>query len=97
MSSVYLLEIGNWTHSKRKTCLQFEDDKSGLRVIFVSTFVMHDGCQDIAGVRRCNCCKISESKSAFEIVSDAYKMWGHCATSRKVAGSIPDGVIGIFH
>ena len=22
---------------------------------------------------------------------------GHCATSRKVAGSIPDGVIGIFH
>jgi len=22
---------------------------------------------------------------------------GHCATSRKVAGSIPDGVIGFFH
>ena len=22
---------------------------------------------------------------------------GHCATNRKVAGSIPDGVIGIFH
>jgi len=22
---------------------------------------------------------------------------GHCSTSRKVAGSIPDGVIGIFH
>jgi hypothetical protein len=21
----------------------------------------------------------------------------HCATSRKIAGSIPDGVIGIFH
>ena len=21
----------------------------------------------------------------------------HCATSRKVAGSIPDGIIGIFH
>ena len=21
----------------------------------------------------------------------------HCATSQKVAGSIPDGVIGIFH
>jgi hypothetical protein len=21
----------------------------------------------------------------------------HCATGRKVAGSIPDGVIGIFH
>jgi len=24
-------------------------------------------------------------------------VWGYCATSRKVAGSIPDGVIGIFH
>ena len=23
--------------------------------------------------------------------------WRHCATSRKIAGSIPDGVIGIFH
>ena len=23
--------------------------------------------------------------------------WGTCATSQKVAGSIPDGVIGIFH
>jgi hypothetical protein len=22
---------------------------------------------------------------------------GHCATNRKVAGSIPDGVTGIFH
>ena len=22
---------------------------------------------------------------------------GHCATSRKVAGSIPDGIIGMFH
>jgi hypothetical protein len=22
---------------------------------------------------------------------------GYCATNRKVAGSIPDGVIGIFH
>jgi len=28
----------------------------------------------------------------------ARRSWlGHCATSRKVAGSIPDGVIGIFH
>ena len=23
--------------------------------------------------------------------------WRHCATSLQVAGSIPDGVIGIFH
>ena len=35
----------------------------------------------------------------------SYQCWGprwrswlrHCATSQKVAGSIPDGVIGIFH
>jgi len=27
-----------------------------------------------------------------------YRSWlSHCATGRKVAGSIPDGVIGIFH
>jgi hypothetical protein len=27
-----------------------------------------------------------------------WRSWlSHCATSRKVAGSIPDGVIGIFH
>ena len=36
------------------------------------------------------------------IISESYKTYyrfqsGHCATSRKVAGSIPDGVIGIFH
>ena len=30
------------------------------------------------------------------ICSDPYTLC-HCATSRKVAGSIPDGVIGIFH
>ena len=27
----------------------------------------------------------------------AYLYTRHCATSQKVAGSIPDGVIGIFH
>jgi hypothetical protein len=27
-----------------------------------------------------------------------WRIWlRHCTTSRKVAGSIPDGVIGIFH
>ena len=29
--------------------------------------------------------------------NSAFKGLRHCATSRKVAGSIPDGVIGIFH
>ena len=30
--------------------------------------------------------------------STRWRSWlRHCATSRKVAGSIPDGVIGIFH
>jgi hypothetical protein len=30
-------------------------------------------------------------------VSGGTSWFRHCATSRKVAGSIPDGVIGIFH
>jgi len=35
--------------------------------------------------------------SRIEFRSTNYIERGHCATSRKVAGSIPDGVIGIFH
>ena len=30
-------------------------------------------------------------------INPEFKMLRHCATSRKVAGSIPDGVFGIFH
>jgi hypothetical protein len=29
--------------------------------------------------------------------NNEYFTWRHCVTSRKVAGSIPDGVIGIFY
>jgi hypothetical protein len=33
-----------------------------------------------------------------ENMGHAVAQWlRHCATNRKVAGSIPDGVIGIFH
>jgi len=40
-----------------------------------------------------------------EVVEAVYTIRGtrwcswlrHCATNRKVAGSIPDGVIGVFH
>ena len=32
------------------------------------------------------------------LISTRWRSWlRHCATSRKVAGSIPDNVIGIFH
>jgi hypothetical protein len=32
------------------------------------------------------------------LLKHAVAQWlRHCATNRKVAGSIPDGVIGIFH
>ena len=32
------------------------------------------------------------------LMGTAVAQWlRHCATNRKVAGSIPDGVIGIFH
>ena len=34
----------------------------------------------------------------YRIGATRWRSWlRHCATSRKVAGSIPDGVIGIFH
>ena len=38
-------------------------------------------------------------KSVQELASGLrWRSWlRHCATSQKVAGSIPDGVIGIFH
>ena len=38
------------------------------------------------------------SRSPFEKWGTRWRSWlRHCATNRKVAGSIPDGVIGIFH
>jgi len=37
-------------------------------------------------------------KVALYEIGDTQRNWlRHCDTSRKVAGSIPDGVIGIFH
>ena len=65
--------------------------------LFVSTF------EYVAG---CGCC---ESFSPTTIILLTYLLYSlywwtrwrswlrHCATSQKVAGSIPDGVIGVFH
>jgi len=40
----------------------------------------------------------STNNSATRQVGTAVAQWlRYCATNRKVAGSIPDGVIGIFH
>jgi hypothetical protein len=37
-------------------------------------------------------------RSVLYSVGNAVAQWlGYCATNQKVAGSIPDGVIGIFH
>ena len=42
--------------------------------------------------------KGSQKKKKKAIIQEEWLIWlRHCATSRKVAGSIPDGVIGIFH
>jgi hypothetical protein len=38
-----------------------------------------------------------QSSSQYLVNWGARSWLRHCATSRKVAGSIPDGVIGIFH
>ena len=56
-------------------------------VIFISQF--------IAGYRLSE--KVSE-KFCCSVKDSAVAQWLRCcATNRKVAGSIPDGVIGIFH
>jgi hypothetical protein len=66
----------------------------------------------LQGLRRTVVCNVSLANllgSVFRMVSLLYMryalMWGHtvvqwlkhCTTNRKVAGSIPDGVVGIFH
>ena len=39
-----------------------------------------------------------KNRTAYVIMGAAVAQWLRCcATNRKVAGSIPDGVIGIFH
>ena len=39
-----------------------------------------------------------KSASPYSVRGTRWRCWlRHCATSRKVAGSIPDGVTGIFH
>jgi hypothetical protein len=40
---------------------------------------------------------IRSIKVGYEVVTRWRSWLRHCATFRKVAGSIPDGVIGIFH
>ena len=48
----------------------------------------------LASIRR----NLEFSKIIFRSRGPRWRSWlRHCATSQKVAGSIPDGVIGIFH
>jgi hypothetical protein len=45
-----------------------------------------------------NTCSGHEAIIHFGILTTLGAQWlRHCAINRKVAGSIPDGVIGIFH
>jgi len=51
-------------------------------------------------VKICYCHRSHKFQAALFILGARcwWRSWlRHCATSRKVAGSIPDGVIGIFH
>jgi hypothetical protein len=52
-------------------------------------------------VKVCIICKqgvwLRVETMSYEYTNLVGKSGGHCATSRKVDGSIPDGVIGIFH
>ena len=50
--------------------------------------------QDTTAVSRMSVCTITHNTLHFDRLLPGN--W-HCAASRKVAGSITDGVIGIFH
>jgi hypothetical protein len=60
--------------------------------------VNHVGCN---GTYLPNCTALISEVRNFDTAVRGGTPWRswlrHCATSRKVAGSIPDGVIGIFH
>jgi len=63
-------------------------------------FVWFIGCED--RIQTENVCEQgAEVLFSLSILWERGTRWRswlrHCATSRKVAGSIPDGVIGIFH
>jgi hypothetical protein len=50
-----------------------------------------DTCKKMLGPKNCNNCYSY-------LMHPAVAQWlRYCATNRKVAGSIPDGVTGIFH
>jgi len=54
-------------------------------------------CPPIPKERERHTPKRSEIEDKFRIRIINKIIWGHCATSRKVAGSIPSAVIGFFH
>ena len=67
---------------------------------------VHIICEsDISGIRSTvfKCCVICLGKNSVLLSGNSYKLYnnehgGHVkSTRRKVVGSIPDGVIGIFH
>ena len=41
--------------------------------------------------------RVPEARTLYDRGPRWHSWLRHCATSQKVAGSIPDGVIGIFH
>jgi len=50
------------------------------------------------GHHKANTYNMEHKYLAIQIILTAIAQWLRCcATNRKVAGSIPDGVIGIFH
>ena len=67
----------------------------------------HDGCYIYTSIvgKYDSTCGVTLLSLLPACLSDGLSSWGtlwrswlrHCATSRKVAGSIPDGVIGIFN
>ena len=54
-------------------------------------------CWLMVNQTRISICQISTYRLMHFLVYNQWVWLRHCATSRKVAGSVPDGVIGIFH
>jgi len=53
-------------------------------------------CKSVCDIATRSC--LSNLNLSISVQGTAVAQWlRYCATNRKVAGSVPDGVIGIFH
>ena len=105
-STFYVILYDSSTTGDSKTLLMFLNkiicSSSCCNLSKSIPYVDHTVC---ISVRQNGTEKLNPYSANVENMVSSYQCWGprwrswlrHCATSQKVAGSIPDGVIGIFH